>query len=158
MKRIKIFSGICVLLISVFLHAGSTAEIETRVVPIVTTSLVSAPTYYNFGNLEVGTSSNSVTALVLTNDGTVGIKIEKTVWDDDGWDITKSTEQLNGFNLWAQIKAARPDTMDFTETSTHKFSKDGVGASYYSVLTDATGIQVDLTPGATANFIVQNLL
>lgn len=154
MKRIKILLGICILLIPKFLLAEATEDIETRVVPIVTTSLVSAPTYYNFGNLEVGTSSNSATALELTNDGTIGIKIEKVVWNDDGWNITLSTNQVDGFNLWAQAKsteAARPNISDFTEADTHNFSKDGTGSSYYNNLTDDTGTQIDLDPEEKAN-------
>jgi len=154
-KIIKILFGFCILFSQRFIFAAPvTEEIETRVVPVVTTSLISAPTYYNFGNLEVATSSNSATALELTNDGTVGVKVEKTIWDDDGWDITKSTDEIDGFNLWSIAKStelARPNISDFETSKTHNFSKDGVGSAYYNNLTDDTGAQIDLDPDEKAN-------
>ncbi|MFC2048944.1 hypothetical protein ACFLR5_01835 [Elusimicrobiota bacterium] len=159
MRKLRNIFNISLLILSVListsgiLSAGSaTKDIEISIVPIVTTSLISSPTYYNFGNLEVATSSNSETALLLTNDGTVGIKIEKTVLSDDGWDITKSTNQIDGFNLWGQVNPTRPAIAEFTVSDTHQFSKSGIGESYYSNLTDDSGVQIDMDPGDNRNF------
>ena len=132
------------------LYAGEAFEdIDVYVTPIVTEALTASPTYYNFGSLDIGTSSNSVTALTLENTGQVGINIEKCVDDDGAWDVTASSTATNGFDFWAQCKTARPALADYTSGNTHDFNETALDT--YNNLTDDAGTQVSLGVDATAS-------
>ena len=138
------------LLMPATVLAGQSADISIMVTPVVTVSLSASVTSYNFGALSVGTSSNTVTAIMLTNDGTVGVTVEKTVWDDDGWDITKSSSEMDGFDLWAMTKStdsARPGLADFT--STHRFTETAL--QLFNDLTNCAGTVEDLDPDEKAS-------
>ena len=98
------------------------------VTPVVIVDLEISPTYYDFANVSLGTSSNSVTGLNVKvgDEGNVGIKLEKAVWTDDGWDVTLSSTVQDGFDLWAMTRAtesARPGLADYTTANGHAYDE-----------------------------------
>ena len=131
-------------------NAGTTyRSVDLVVTPIVTEALTASPTYYNFGALNVETSSNSASAIVLQNTGGVGITLEKAVSADGAWDVTQSSAVTDGFDLWAQCNATRPNMNTFTTGNTHNFNETALNT--YNNLTTNAGAQVSLTPTSTAN-------
>ena len=118
-KRMMI--GVLAILMAVGgVYAGTTTEdVSVLIIPIVTEGLTATPTWYNFGAVNVQTSSNSATSLTLTNTGSCGITVEKSVESDDAWDITAASTTTDGFGLWvatsAVAVAARPAMGDYTD-------------------------------------------
>jgi len=126
------------------------ANINLLVTPIVAVDLNVSPTYYDFGNVMVKTSTCSVTALTLTNAGTVGFSVDKAVWDDGtDWEITKSSTEQNGFDLWAMVKATQAGMADYTTAADYKMNKV-VGSGGLNNLKDG-GTLVTMDPLATRN-------
>jgi len=151
----KMFLGMLMVVGVVGLMAGvamatstDSADINLLVTPIVRCDLNVSPTYYNFGNVQVKKSTCSVTALVLTNAGDVGITIDKTVWTDDAWDITKSSTSQDGFDLWAMAQTLAPGQAAYT-TSESSFNESGL--TVMNALTYNTKVRVDMSPTDTAN-------
>lgn len=141
----KLIIGLMVVVFgAVSVYAAEVFEdVDVYVTPIVTEALTASPTYYNFGSLSVGTSSNSATALNLENTGQVGISLEKSVEADSDWDITLSSTVTDGFDFWAQAPStttARPGLSGFT--GNHQFDESALDA--YNILTDDGGTQVNL--------------
>ena len=124
-------------------------KINLFITPVVITSLTVSPTYYNFGSVDVDTSTGSVTSLLLTNDGDIDITIEKEMLEDGAnWDITLSSSVEDGFRLWAMVSAGQPSHAAF-ETGVSSFSK--VALSTLNDLTDTTGTQVEMSKDETKN-------
>ena len=127
-------------------------SINIFVTPVVTVSLSADVTSYDYSNTEVATSSVTATEVVLTNDGNVGITIEKSVWNDDSWDVTMSSTVIDGFDIWAMTKAtetARPALGDFTSGNQHNFIETDL--QEFNNLTDDSGNQADLDPNAKSD-------
>ena len=135
------------LMAGVAMAATSTTYISLLVTPIATTSLTVNPTYYNFGNVAVKTSTCSVTALVITNNGSVGITVDKTVWTDDSWDIALSSAVQNGFNLYAMVNASAAGKALF-DTGLSTFTKV---LQTFNALTNSSAAAVSMAPDATNN-------
>ena len=129
------------------------ANINLLVTPVYTVDLNVNPTYYNFGNVNVQVTTCSVAALTLSNNGTIGFKVDKAVWDDGvDWEITKSSTEQNGFDLWAMVQAAAPGKTDYDNATNYKFTKV-VGESGFTNLIDkdASATQVNMDPTFTEN-------
>ena len=152
----KLILGMLLVMGVVGLMAGTamavtstdSADVNLLITPVVICDLNVSPTYYNFGSVRVKKSTCSVTALVLTNAGDVGITIDKTVWTDDAWDITKSSTSQDGFDLWAMVQAGAPGQVAYT-TSQSSFNESGLQA--INALTYDTKVKVDMSPTDTAN-------
>ena len=128
--------------------ATDTNDIDLYVTPVVETSLTVSPTYYDFGDVDVGVSTGSVSALVLTNDGDIEITIKKEITSDDGWYITRSSSAEDGFDLWAMVSVDQPNHAAFENTFA-SFSKTGLGVE--NILPDTSGTQISMSKGETNN-------
>jgi len=138
--------GIMGLMAGAAMAAGSTdsVNINLLVTPLVRVDLNASPTYYNFGSVPLKTSTCSVTALTLTNAGNVGITVDKTVWTNETWDITLSSTQTNGYDLWAMVKSgAAPGQVDF-ENAKSSFNESGLQA--LNPLTTSLAAAVTMNP------------
>lgn len=124
------------------------ANVNLYVTPVVVVDLNVSPTYYDFGFVDVETSTASVTALTLTNDGDVGINIDKTVWDDGAWYINLSTTTQDGFDLWALTNATQLGHDSYI--GGHAFSETKQDGGF-TRLTNLGGTDEDLDPEETAN-------
>ena len=126
------------------------ANVSLLVTPVVKVDLDVSPTYYNFGFVDVMTSTASITALTLTNAGEVGLNIDKTVWDDAEWRIDYSSTTQDGFDLWAMTKNSQPGLATFDSEANYKFTK-GTGESNFSDLfSHDTAADEDLDSEETA--------
>ena len=123
-------------------------NINLLVTPVVVTDLSVAPTFYDFGSVDVDISTSSLTALVLSNDGSVGVTIDKSVWADDDWDITAGTSTQDGFNLWAMVASGVPGLVGY-ETAISSFNESALAA--YNALTEGSGTAVSMNPSDTDN-------
>ncbi len=97
-------------------HNGSigvstTAVVDVMVTPIITVDLTANPTYYNFGLLDVNTSSYSATVVNLQNTGNVGVSMQKHANDSGIWTVELSSG-LNKFRLYVATATGRPNGID----------------------------------------------
>lgn len=145
MLILAVAAGLLVMAGSAMAATTDTVNINLLVTPVVVTDLNVAPTYYSFGSVGVGVTTCSITALVLTNDGDVGVTIDKAVWADDEWDLTLDPTTQDGFDLWAVVAAAEPDATAY-ETAKSSFNENGLGDSYFNALTQGAGTAVDMSP------------
>ena len=132
--------------------AGSTdsANVSLMVTPVVSIDLNVSPTYYNFGFVAVKISTCSMSALTLTNAGSVGLTVDKAVWDDAEWRIDYSSTTQDGFDLWAMTKNSQPGLATFDSEANYKFTK-GTGESNFSDLfSHDTAADEDLDSEETA--------
>ena len=90
------------------LGVSSTAVVDVMVTPIVTVDLTASPTYYNFGYLNINTSSVSAN-INLSNTGNVGVNMQKRGHNSasGNWTINTSSG-LNQFRLYAATATAHP--------------------------------------------------
>ena len=94
------------------------ADGTITVTPVGSVALALDVTTYAFGNIDVNTSTNSATALQLsnvTNLGGVSVKVDKKILDDsapDGW-TAKSTTGLDQYVLYCATSAAHVELADF---------------------------------------------
>ena len=127
--------------------AGSStdsANVSLLVTPVVTASLTVSPTFYNFGSVDLNKSTCSTSGLTITNDGDVGITVDKTVWDDASWDVTASSTVLDGFDLWAMASDTAVGQGDF-ETALSSFNESAL-MSAYNALTDISKAAISIDP------------
>jgi hypothetical protein len=102
--------------------------VNLYITPVVIVDLEISPTYYDFSSIDLGTSTGSLTGLNVKvgDEGTVGIKLEKAVWGDDGWDVTLSSAVQDGFDLWAMTRttwSVHPETGEYTTGNAHEFDE-----------------------------------
>ena len=124
-----------------------TVDVDVYVTPGgITVSLTASPTYYNFGVVDVNTSSNSATAITLANTSAVSVNMDKTVHAINGGGtivlVAAAPAAENEFRLRCVEKATRAtlDT-DFGDASAD-FS---TALDTYNNLTSAGGaVQVVL--------------
>ncbi len=128
--------------------ATDPAKIDLYITPIVTTSLTVSPTYYNFGSVNVRTSTGSTSALTITNNGDIDITVEKEVNADDDWNVMLSSTTKDGFILWAMVSAGQPSHAAFV-TGESSFSIAGL--NQLNDLTDTTATQVTMSRDDTEN-------
>ena len=120
MKRI-IGLGLVILLVTgvgSVVFAATTDTVDILVTPVVTASLVISPDTYDFGNMDVSVSSNSATALTLTNDGNIDIKVQKKISDEDVggdgyWVADTANTTKDHYVLYCGTAAARVDVGNF---------------------------------------------
>lgn len=124
----------------------NSVNINLLVTPIVTANLTVNTSYYNFGIVAVKTSTCSVTALVITNNGTGSIRVDKSIWTAD-WDLTKSSTVMDGFGLFAMVNSTAPVVADYVT----KFSSFTKVAQGYNALTNRSAAAVTMIPDATQN-------
>ncbi len=127
-----------------------TANVSLLITPVVRVVLSVSPTYYNFGFVDVKTSTASVTALTLTNWGEVGITIDKTVWDDAEWRIDYSSTAQDGFNLWAMTRPSQPGVGDY-DNANYEFSASSKNAGFTDLYCGNPVEDEDLDPKESAN-------
>jgi hypothetical protein len=121
-------------------------KINLFVTPIVTTSLTVSSTFYYFGLVDVETTTGSVSALTLTNDGDIDITVEKEVLSTGDWFVTRSSTTEDGFILWAMAATSQPSHAAFVAASS-SFSKAGL--STLNDLTETGGAQVEMSKDET---------
>jgi len=134
------------LMAGVAMAATSTTYISLLVTPIATTSLMVSPTYYNFGIVAVKTSTCSTTALTLTNNGQVGVTVDKVVWDDDTWRVDYSSTTQDGFRLYAMVNVSAAGAALF---DTGKATFTTTAQTGWNALTNSSAAAVTMNPDAT---------
>ena len=134
--------GLVGMMAGMGMAASTDTHINLYVTPIVITSLTISSTFYNFGLVDAATSTGSVSALTLTNNGNIDISVEKEVTFDDDWDIKLSSTTKDGFILWAMVSAGQPSHLAF-ENGLSSFSN--VALDTPNNLTDTTGTQVSMS-------------
>jgi len=78
------------------------------VTPVASVMLQLSPTFYAFGNVDVNTTTNSITALVLSSTGTVGATMQKHVLTEPtGW-TAAATAAANVYVLHATAQTTNP--------------------------------------------------
>ena len=104
------------------------------VTPVAGVSLSLTPNSYAFGSLDVNTSSNSATALVLANTGNVNVTVDKAIQSSPGWTAgeAKGPDQ---YVLYCATAEARIGLVAFADAKPPKFG--AISAS--SNLTNADG-------------------
>ena len=115
--------GILGMMVGTGFAATDATMINLLVTPVVTTSLTVSPTYYDFGSVSVQSTTGSVTALTLTNNGDIDITVQKECTDDDGWHIQVSSTAEDGFDLWALVSDNQPNHTAFV-TAIASFGKN----------------------------------
>jgi hypothetical protein len=132
--------------------ATATQDVSVTVTPGgVTAGISASPSSYDFGTVNLSKSSNSATAVTLTNDGAANSVIDKQVESMTNWSLATST----GAQDAAMFGSVAQDTTRVTldehwtfgnyETSYSSFAAVGT----YNALKDTTGSQVSLAPAAT---------
>ena len=135
-------------------QSTDSASVNLLVTPVVSVQLSVSPTYYVYGNVAVQVSTCTTAALVLSNDGTVGVLLEKAIWADDDWDITLSSTVQDGFDIWAMTQVLQPGQGTFTDNN-DKFTKDLGDANYNTLYNRDGGVQEDLDCEETQNMWVR---
>ena len=123
--------------------AATTVDGSITVTPIGTLSLTLAATYYAFGNVDVGFSTNSTTTQVLSNVGSVGATVQKSiVTDAAGW----TSGQAAAANVYVLYAAATALSVGPGDAG---FSNAGTKFANSSALNNLTGTD-GVTPTALA--------
>ena len=113
------------------------------VTPVAGVSLDLSPSSYAFGSLDVNTSSNSATALTLSNTGNVNVTASKVIQADPAdWTAAVSTGTIDQYTLYCATGAARVELAEFGAGT--KFG--AVGNS--SALTGYDGVSAPVIPVA----------
>lgn len=103
-------------LLALPVHAASSEDATITVTPAADVSVQLSTTYYNFGPLDVNTSSNSATALTLTNNGEITVTVDKQITVESnptGW-TAGTTAGLDTYVLYAATSTARLSLGEFT--------------------------------------------
>jgi hypothetical protein len=105
-------------------HAVNPQYLDIKVSIASNKSLSAGTTIYNFGGIALNTSSNSATALVITNDSgsyveNYRLQAANAISDTGGqnWTLDTSTSP-NHYALAGQFSTARPDNADATWDAT----------------------------------------
>lgn len=146
----KVVSLAAVIVLALGFESASAANFADgtiTVTPSVTVDLSLSPASYAFGTLAVGSSSNSATALSLSNGGNVDISVDKRIQSDpSGW-TAGTAAGANVYVLSAATAAARPGLTDFASGTAF-----GAALSVSSLTgSSGTGSNVTLSaPGGSA--------
>jgi len=98
------------------LQAADIEDATITVTPMATVSLDLSATTYAFGAIDVNTSTNSATALTLTNNGQVSVTVDKhieTQSDPGGWTAGASAA-ADTYVLYVATSTSRPSLSDFS--------------------------------------------
>ena len=115
------------------------------VTPVASVMLQLSPTFYAFGNVDVNTTTNSITALVLSSTGTVGATMQKHVLTEpSGW-TAAAAAAANVYVLHATAQATNPGGAALDAAT--KF----LAANALSNLTDNSTTQTALSASGTVN-------
>jgi hypothetical protein len=113
------------------------------VTPVASVSLNLSPSSYAFGNLDVNTSSNSATALNLSNTGNVSVTAAKVIQSNPAdWTAVISTGAVDQYTLYCATAAARVPLAGFGAGT--KFG----AAANSSALTASDGVTSPVIPVA----------
>ena len=116
------------------------------VTPVASVMLQLSPTFYAFGSVDINTSTNSTSALVLTSTGTVGVTMQKKVLTEpSGW-AAGSAAGINTYVLHAIAQTTVPGASVSLDAST-KFD----ASNALSNLTDNAAAAISLTATGTVN-------
>ena len=84
------------------------------VTPVADVSLNLSPSSYAFGNLDVNSSSNSATALNLSNTSNVNVSVAKVIQTNPAnWTATASTGTIDQYTLYCATAASRIALAEF---------------------------------------------
>lgn len=123
-------------------HAASSQDATITVTPVASVSLDLSATTYAFGAIDVNTSTNSATALTLTNNGEVTVAVDKRILDQSnpvGWTAGNAAGR-DAYVLYAATSTTRLNVADFGSAT--KFGLQGA----ITALTGPTGSQPLLPP------------
>ena len=139
MKALK-YLGLIGLLVFVSgvgkVWAANPIDATITVTPVATVSLTLPTTTYAFGNVPVNTSTSSAVALTLNNAGTVGVSVQKEIFNQSapaGW-IAGGSAGADQYVLYCATAAAEIPIENYSANT--KFDVEGV----YNDLTDAAGL------------------
>lgn len=133
--------------------ASNPVDATITVTPVATVDLAIAPTTYAFGSLDIGVSTVTVSALTLTNNGTVDVTVAKKIQTESnpvGWTAATIASPNNGadkYALFVSTAATRPAVGDFVN-SDHMF--DGTNSNALKGLGGATPV-VTTSAGSLPN-------
>jgi hypothetical protein len=127
-------------LCGVFIAFGQRQAVATNpvdgtitVTPVATVDLTLSPTTYAFGAIDVGASTVTVSALTLSNSGSVDVTVDKRIQTQSnpaGWSastIASPNNAPNTYALFVATAAARPTAGSFDVTS-HLFNGTSANA------------------------------
>jgi len=139
MKALK-YLGLIGLLVFVSgvgkVWAANPIDATITVTPVATVSLTLPTTTYAFGNVPVNTSTSSAAALTLNNAGTVGVSVQKEIFNQSapaGW-IAGGSAGADQYVLYCATAAAEIPIENYSANT--KFDVE----SAYNDLTDAAGL------------------
>jgi hypothetical protein len=124
------------------LWADATQDATLTVTPAATVSIDLSVPGYAFGAIDVNTSTNSATAVTLTNNGEVTVAVDKRILDQSnpsGW-TAGATAGLDTYALYCATSTTRLSLSEFGSAT--KFGLQG----NVSALTGPTGTQPLLPP------------
>ncbi len=153
MKRL-IGLGLAILLVCglsvVSFATDVTQDVTITVAPITNEAFTIAPNSFDLGTVGVGVSTGNVSALVITNTGSITLTFQKTVWS-----VTGSPTPANAWTMADPAAAGTFLLHAQAQGTVGVWSADEVEFSLtlqtYNDLTDATASQLSLDKAATQN-------
>ena len=102
-----------------YAHAAPSVDATITVTPVANVTLTLDTTFYDFGTVNVNSSTSSITALRLTNTGEVYITVDKQITTQSnpvGWTAGTSTG-LDRYVLYCATSTAQPSLSSFTAST-----------------------------------------
>jgi hypothetical protein len=123
-----------------------TADATITVTPVANVSMALTPSSYNFGNLDVNTSSISAVPMNLANTGDVSISVTKQVPSDAGVfvaDVASTT--ANHYVLYVATSTSRPGAVSAFSDTDHRIGKAVANTGAASALKGLGGSTPNMT-------------
>ena len=128
------------------LGISSTAVVDVMVTPVVTVDLTASPTYYNFGYMNLNTSSVSAN-VSLSNTGNIGVTMQKRGHNSASGNWTIGTSSgTNQFRLYAATATSHPGAI-----TTFSDANDQMTTSLSNLRGIGGASQVSMTPGQSVS-------
>ena len=162
-SRIKWLFGAALLFVA-FSPSAKAAVLDIHVSISATKSLQALTTTYQFGALNLGVSSNSVTALVIRNNSgayveTYTLQGANATSDTSGtsWTLNTTSTGTNQYRLAAMFASSRPDNQDSTWGSEDYLDPTTPGTCDGTTYTDGTQTGAGVSPSPAASAYDRNL-
>ena len=119
------------------------ADVSVTVTPgEVELVLTAVDPSYDFDIVDLGSSSHSITGVVLRNDSATSVDLEKSIESisDENWDLVYGSLDADEVSLWCMSSVEKPDTGLWDTVTASTFSAVGD----YNPLVDTDDEQVRL--------------
>jgi hypothetical protein len=129
---------------------ANSVDATITVTPVANVSMALTPSSYNFGNLDVNTSSVSAVAMALSNTGDVDISVTKQIPNDSGVFVADvSSTTANHYVLYVATSTNRPASSAFVAAN-HRIGKAIANTGAASGLTGLGGGTPSITTSGGA--------